>query len=216
MNFRGPIRIALVENHLTYREGIASLLSSTGEFEILIMARHGSDLVAQLNEAIVLPEICLMDLNMPIMDGHKTLEVLKSQWPSVKVLILSTFLCKHNVLRTLKAGANGVFDKGGTFEELRDALNDVYEKDFHAPGFVSPEIIRNAKRSAIVIPLLTEREEEFAILCCDELTYPEIAVRMNVNRRTVDGYRESIFKKLALHSRQGIVAFAFKAGLIAD
>lgn len=205
------IKIALVDDHELIRKGIAQMLQQHG-MRIIAEASNGVELLAQLGEKS--PDVVLMDISMPEMDGIEATQRLKETMPAVKVIALSVFDDDMNVLRMLRAGARGYLLKNARIMDVLKAINDVVTTGYHFSDLVNHHLILNlnSKEKDDSDPniLLNPRELEFIKLCCTELTYKEIADRMHVSPRTAEGYGKSLCEKLGLKSRVGLVLYAFK------
>lgn len=208
MTNTGNIKIAIVDDHTLFRKGVVALLAELGELDVLFEAENGLQL-QQLVDKNNLPDIILMDINMMQMDGYQATEWLTMHYPSVKVLALSMFEDDIAIIKMLKAGAKGYVLKESKPRDLLAAITSVHEQGIYINELVSRKLMRSVK-DGDGQPPLTEREREFMRLCCSELTYKEIADKMFVSPRTVDNYRESLFLKLNLRSRTGIVLYAIQ------
>ncbi|WDF55729.1 response regulator transcription factor [Mucilaginibacter sp. KACC 22063] len=203
-----PINIAIVDDHTLFREGMAALLCEFSEINILFQAGHGIQMQQMLQKENA-PDVILMDINMPLMDGYDATAWLYKNYPEVKVLALSMFEDDVSVIKMIKAGACGYVLKESRPRELLNAITHLHERGSYMNELVSRKLLKNVKEESSKL-LLTKRELQFMKLCCSELTYKEIADKMFVNHRTVDNYRESLFLKLNLKSRVGIVLYAIK------
>jgi two-component system invasion response regulator UvrY len=213
------IKIALADDHVLLRNGLANLLREL-DYEVLFEASNGIDLQEKLQEK-ALPEVVLMDINMPQMDGYETTQWLKRHHPQVKVLALSMYDDENAIIRMLKAGAKGYILKDSDPSELKQAIHSVQSKGFYHSDLVTGRLIHTINHldeqehsSARDVLGLSERELEFLKLACTESTYKEIAEKMYVSPRTVDGYRDALFERLGSKSRVGLVLFAIRNGII--
>jgi DNA-binding NarL/FixJ family response regulator len=213
------IKVALADDHILLRNGLADHLSGIG-YDVLFQADHGQDLIRQLQPAR-LPDIVLMDINMPKMDGYETTAWLRANHPSVHVLALSMYDDENAIIRMVKSGARGYILKDTEPAELQQALTAVYQKGFYHSELVSGKLIHSINHldspdhpSLRDLFSLSDRELEFLKLACTEMTYKEIADQMHLSPRTIDGYRDALFEKLELKSRVGLVLFAVKNGVI--
>lgn len=214
-----PTSVAIVDDHELVAEGFSTLIQKFDNYEVLFTAGSGPDLFRHLQRGPV-PDIVLLDVGLPDVDaGFETAAQLQRQHPTVRVLVLSTHDREEYIIRMIRTGARGYVLKGAHSSELRRALDDVMAKGFYYSDFLSGQLIRslNAPEPAKPAMLfnLKQRELDFIKLACSdsELTYEEIADKMCVSPRTVDGYRESVFQKMGVKSRSGMVKKAIHYGL---
>ncbi len=217
--------VALVDDHVLLRNGLANLIRSFGEYAVLFEARNGRDLMRQLKPCYA-PDIVLLDINMPEMDGYDTALWLKCNFPDIKIIALSMYDADNSIIRMLKNGAKGYILKDSSPAELRKALDSVIRKGFYYSEMVTGKLIHTLTcvdgsigGEGIELTVenllgLNDREVEFLKLACTELTYKEIADQMCLSPRTIDGYRDSLFEKLAVRTRVGLVLYAMKNGII--
>jgi len=206
------ISIAIVDDHTLFRSGLASLLEEFDEIDVMFEALNGMDLQAKMNHH---PEVqlVLMDINMPVMDGFAATKWVKANYPNVHVLALSMLEDEKAIIGMLKAGAGGYMLKESTPSDLLTAIKVIVDKGFYVNELVSGRLLVALKDSDIK-PTFSDRELTFLQHCSTELTYKEIADLMNVSPRTVDNYRESLFAKLNIKSRTGLVVYGIKNNLI--
>ncbi|WP_316805992.1 response regulator transcription factor [Pedobacter agri] len=206
------ISIAIVDDHTLFRSGLASLLDEFDEIEIVFESTNGQDLQNKIkNQSNV--DLILMDINMPIMDGFAATKWIREYHPNVNVLALSMLEDEKAIIGMLRAGAGGYMLKESTPTELLTAIKTVMEKGFFVNDLVSGRLLV-ALKDGDTKPIFSARELTFLQHCSTELTYKEIADLMNVSPRTVDNYRESLFAKLNIRSRTGLVVYAIKNDLI--
>lgn len=206
------ISIAIVDDHTLFRSGLASLLDEFDEIEILFESTNGQDLQTKIkNQPDV--DLILMDINMPVMDGFAATKWIKEYHPNVNVLALSMLEDEKAIIGMLRAGASGYMLKESTPIELLTAIKTVTEKGFFVNDLVSGRLLV-ALKDGDAKPIFSARELTFLQHCSTEYTYKEIAELMNVSHRTVDNYRESLFAKLNMRSRTGLVVYGIKNGLI--
>lgn len=202
------IKIAIVDDHTLFRNGVAALMNEFTELEVVFQAEHGEQMQRMLS-AHPLPHVILMDINMPVMDGYAATRWLKETYPGIKVLALSMFEDDKAVIQMIKSGAGGYILKESKPRELLTAITTVNEKGVYINELVSGKLIRSITNTTEQ-PGFSKNELQFMKLCCSELTYKEIADQMHVSPRTVDNYRESLFFKLNLKSRTGLVLYAIQ------
>lgn len=207
--------IALVDDHTLLRKGLATLLKESNH-EVLFEADNGKDFLQKL-KIEALPDVVLLDINMPQMDGYETALWLREHHPDVRVLALSMYDDEMSIIRMLRNGVRGYLLKDSETQELKTAIQSVLTKGFYYSDLVTGPLIRSVRDSdgASGKSLrLSDKEIEFLKYCCTEMTYKEIADKMYVSPRTVDGYREDLFKKLDCKSRVGLVMFAIRNGIV--
>ncbi|MGO4879104.1 response regulator [Pedobacter psychrotolerans] len=206
------ISIAIVDDHTLFRSGLASLLDEFDEIKVLFEGINGQDLQHKIKNHPDL-QLILMDINMPVMDGYTATKWVKENYPNVNILALSMLEDEKAIIGMLKAGAGGYMLKESTPNELLTAIKAINEKGFYVNDLVSGRLLV-ALKDGNTKPIFSARELTFLQHCSSELTYREIADLMNVSPRTVDNYRESLFAKLNIKSRTGLVVYAIKNNLI--
>ncbi|WP_338870966.1 response regulator transcription factor [Spirosoma sp. SC4-14] len=212
-----PTSIAITDDHHLMAEALADLINKLDDYEVLYIAENGRDLLEQLARG-PLPDIALVDLHMPEMDGFETALQLRKLYPTIRVLALSMNDREEYVVRMLRNGARGYLLKGCRPAEFRLALDAISTKGYYYSDFLASQLINNLNASdtegSTSMFALNGREQEFVKLACSELTYTEIADQMCVSPRTVDGYREVVFQKMGVKTRVGMVIEAFRNGLV--
>lgn len=214
-----PKYIAIVDDHTMFRKGLISLINLFSNYKVLFDASNGKDFIKQLRPHRV-PDILLLDIAMPEMDGYQTAHWVKINYPNIKILALSTMDSEIAIIKMIKKGAKGYVLKDAEPKELKKAFDDVLKKGFYYNDLVSAKIIKsvnlivNDSIGPGIAKKLSEKELTFLQLACSEKTYIEIAKEMFVSDRTVDGYREAVFRKLNVTTRVGLVISAIKNELI--
>ena len=206
------IKIALVDDHTLFRSGLASLLSEFDELAIVFEAVNGADLQTKISRHEDV-QVVLMDINMPVIDGFTATKWMKENYPHIYILALSMFEDEKSIINMIKAGANGYLLKESKSIEVLAAIKAMVEKGFYINELVTGRLLVSVKNENPK-QIFTEKELIFLQHCSTELTYKEIAGLMNVSPRTVDNYRESLFAKLNLKSRTGLVVYGIKNNLI--
>ncbi|HSZ86139.1 MAG TPA: response regulator transcription factor [Puia sp.] len=211
------IKVAIADDHTLLRKALSKLIASYENHVVLFEAENGIDVKSKIAQHAV-PDIILLDVNMPGMDGFETVQWLHKNYPQIKVLALSMFSDEKIIIRMLRLGAKGYVLKNIDPEELKNALDSVMKKDFYLPEYISGKIISglnkdgdDAEKQTI---FLTEKEKEFLHLVCSELTYKDIAVKLNLSPRTIDDYRNALFEKFDVKSRIGLAIYAIKKGFV--
>ena len=210
--------IVLVDDHSLLRMGLASLVESQGN-TVLFEADNGKEFLDKL-DTNDLPDIVLMDINMPEMDGFETTHWLKQNHPQVHVLALSMYDNETSIIRMLKCGAKGYILKDSEPAELKEAINAIMSKGFYYSDLVSGKLMHAINKlddetdDLKSLAPLNDRETDFLKYACTEMTYKEIADKMYVSPRTIDGYRDALFEKLKVKTRVGLVMYAIKHGIV--
>jgi DNA-binding NarL/FixJ family response regulator len=210
-------KIALVDDHSLLRGSLASLINSFEGYQVGFEADNGKDFInlLQTNHS---PDIVLLDITMPEMNGFETAAWIKKHLPSTKVLVLSMMDNETSIISMLKNGARGYILKDSKPDVFRQALNDIRDKGFFMNELVSNKML-NYVTSGVpgydpgIIAQLSNNERTFLIHCCSDMGYKEIAAEMGLSTRTVEGYRDELFRKLDVSSRVGLAMFAVKNGL---
>ena len=218
MKTNEKIKVALTDDHILLRNGLAGLINSFDDYTVIFEADNGADFQKKIQKGNE-PELVLMDINMPGMDGFATAEWLRQNYPLTKVLALSMYDNENSIIRMFKAGAKGYILKDSEPAELKTALDSIMQKGYYYSELVTGKLIHsintsNQNGNGNKTNQLNDRETEFLKLAATELTYKEIAEKMNLSPRTIDGYRDALFEKLELKSRVGLVLYAIKNGIV--
>ena len=204
------IKIAIVDDHTLFRQGVSSLMREYTELQIVFEAENGKQMI-ELIEKHQLPDVVLMDINMRVMDGYDSTIWLKINYPEIAVLALSMYEDDNSVIKMIRSGAGGYVLKESKPSELVEAIKSLNERGVYLNELVSGKMFRRFSHLPEV--KFTTKELEFINWCCSELTYKEIADKMFISPRTVDNYREALFEKLNLKSRVGLVLYSIKNNL---
>jgi DNA-binding NarL/FixJ family response regulator len=209
------IKLALADDHNLFRKGVEELIEDFENMEVVASVANGRELIDKLSAAKELPDVCLLDINMPEMNGFETAKKIKELWPDIKILAVSVYDSEFNVLGMLRAGAGGYILKDTQPQVLRVAIESIHKNGFYHSELVTGKILHQfmtkpKEQSSVE---LSENEQLFLKHCCSELTYKEIADLMKISHRTIDGYRDQLFLKLNIKSRTGLVLYALKTGI---
>lgn len=210
--------IVIVEDHRILREGLRSLLSSNLDFKIVGEAEDGRDAIKRVEECR--PDLVLMDLSMPKMDGLDAIGEIKRRCPDTKLLVLTVHKAEEYVFESLKAGADGYLLKDASFEELNLAIQKVLEgKPYLSPG-ISGGLVkgylegRGGRGAASRSETLTQRERQILKLIAEGHKNKEIADYLCISIKTVEKHRANLMKKLDLHNVSAITSYALDKGLV--
>ena len=209
--------VAIVDDHHLLAQALAELIERFAGYTVLFVAENGLDLITYLNQGHR-PDVVLLDVNMPDMDGYETAKYLKDNHPEIRSIALSMFDDEKVILRMMQNGAWGYLLKGCRPYELRQAMDDGRTRGFyHSERLTEVLISQLNPTEPKPFPAkirLNDRELEFLRLACTDLTYGAIADQMCVSPRTVDGYRESVFEKLGVKTHVSMALEAVRLGLI--
>ena len=211
-------KIILADDHVLLRDALATLVNSFDEFRVIAVAENGEELLGIFKKG-QLPDLVLLDLNMPKMDGFETATWVQKNHPEVKILILTMYDSEIALIRLLQVGVKGFLKKDIHPSELKTALVSVAENGYYyshnTTGKLATFLQKNHNnQSSIEKALLTNTEIEFLKLASTELTYKEIADKMKITPRVIDSYRDGLFEKLDVKSRVGLAIYAVKNGIV--
>lgn len=219
MKQNGKTKVVLVDDHILLRNGLAGLINSFDEYTVLFEADNGKEFTEKISRDNP-PDLVMLDINMPEMDGYATAQWLKQHFPLVKILALSMYDNENAIIRMFKAGTRGYILKDSEPKELKAALDSIVNKGYYYSDLVTSKLIHSINTmddddSEIKnVVQLNDREIEFLKLACSEMTYKEIAEKMFLSPRTIDGYRDALFEKLGVTTRVGLVLFAVRNGIV--
>lgn len=212
-----PINLAIADDHKIFRNGLKAMLEDCPDLNLIMEASNGKELIGQL--ATRTPDVILMDIKMPEMDGMQTTSHIHQNFKDVKVLALSMHNEDKYIVDMMKAGASGYLLKNAEPEEIIEAINTVFNKGFYFNEHLSVTLIKqlvgpghdSAPQQNIE---LNDREIEVLKLVCQEYSNQEIADKIYLSVRTVEGYRARLFEKTGSKNLVGLVIFAIKNGII--
>ena len=211
------IKLAIADDHKIFRNGIKSTLEDCPDFSLIMEASNGKELISQLADNT--PDVILMDIKMPEMDGMQTTAYVHQHYKHVKILALSMHNEDKYVVDMMRAGASGYLLKNAEPEEIIEAITTVYHKGFYFNEHLSVTLIKQLvgkshDESIVGGVELNEREIEILRLVCQEYSNQEIAGKVFLSVRTVEGYRTKLFEKTGSKNLVGLVIFAIKKGII--
>jgi DNA-binding NarL/FixJ family response regulator len=212
------IKVAMADDHILLRNALANLIDSFDNCKVIQQSGNGQELIIKIQEGSI-PDVVLLDLNMPILNGFETAKWLKKNCPSIAVLMLTMYDSELTLIQLLQAGVKGFLKKDIHPSELKFALQSVMESGYYYSNHTTGKLVnlfRNNPDSGMGIyrSMLSDQELEFLKLACSDLTYKEIAQLMRLNPRTVDNLRDQLFTKLDVRSRVGLAMVAIKHGVV--
>ncbi|MCP1384730.1 response regulator transcription factor [Runella salmonicolor] len=211
-------KVVVVDDHLLIAKAIAAMVQEMKDFEVLYEAENGSVLLQKFKTRENIPDIVLLDISMPIMNGFETAQWLHDHYPGVKILVLSMQDDEASLIRMIKLGAKGYLHKNVHPAELEKALINLIERGMYFPQWATAVFFQTIAgpppKESSKDEKLSNRELEFLHHVCSELTYKEIADLMCCSPRTVEGYRDALFEKLNIKTRVGLAMYAVKIGIV--
>lgn len=211
-------KVAIADDHLLIAKAISSIVEGFAEFDVLYEVENGKVLLERMLQTGQVPDIVLLDISMPVMDGYATAAWLRENYPAVLVMALSVQDDDESLIKMIKAGARGYLHKNVHPAELEKALETLVSKGMYYPDWATSRVFLKMgepddiqRKNAIEI---TDREKEFLQYASTELTYKEIGEKMFCSPRTVESYRDALFEKLDLKTRVGLVVYAIKNNLL--
>ncbi len=213
------VAITLVDDHVIVRNGLKSLIEVLGNYKVVNQYDNGQRFIDDLDK-MGTPDLVIMDLNMPELNGLETMRLINKLKPDWKILILTLESDDKTIIELFRLGVRGYLPKSCSAEVLKTAIENTIEEGYYHSDILRTAIMSDAgfgnTRKHQPPPPLTEREKQFLQLVCDpaEYTYEIMAEKMTVSRRTIDGYRESLFEKLNVKSKTGLVLYAIKNKLV--
>lgn len=205
-------KVIIIDDHSLFSQSLAYLIGTFENYEVEANFVNGKDFITTYEEGSLNPDLILLDVNMPIMNGIETMSYIKKYQPSLKVLALSVNNDEDTVMKMITKGARGYLLKDTSPTNFKIAMDEVLEKGYYYSEMVSHYLINNVHQNDDND--ITDRELEFVKWACTEKTYKEIANEMCISPKTVDGYRESVFKKMSVKTRIGVVLYAIRNNII--
>ncbi|MFN8306245.1 MAG: response regulator transcription factor [Ferruginibacter sp.] len=208
--------IVIVDDHLLIAKAISSIIEQFHNYEVLYEVENGQELQQKFRQKKNIPDIVLLDISMPIMDGFDTAAWIRKDHPEVKVMALTMQGDDASLIRMIKAGAIGYLNKNIHPSELVKALDAITTKGFYYPDWATSLLLHSLSNPANSVEAgvkISERETEFLKYVCTELTYKEIGEKLFCSARTVESYRDSLFEKLGVKTRVALALYAVKTGL---
>ncbi|MCG6187018.1 response regulator transcription factor [Maribellus maritimus] len=212
------INVVITDDHRLFRKGIHSIVKDFEFVNEIYEAENGLELIKLLHDLEVKPDVVLLDIKMPVMDGIEATQKIKEQFPDVKILILTMEDDEQIILYMINKGVNGYLLKNADPDELELALSQLIEKEFYFPSDISNLVLRNihngSRKEISLNPELSEREIQVLELICKENTAQEIAEVLSISKRTVEGHKKRLLEKTETKNMAGLVVFAFKNKIV--
>lgn len=212
------IKVALADDHILLRNALSSLIDNFDNCKVIHQSGNGQELINNINGGNI-PDVILLDLNMPGMDGYETATWLRDHHPAIHVLMLTMYDSELVLIRLLQAGVKGFLKKDIHPSELKYAIHSVVQAGYYYSNHTTGKLMnlfRNNKDNNMSLykTMLTDQEIQFLKKACTDMTYKEIAQEMKLNPRSVDNLRDHLFTKLDVKSRVGLAMYSIKHGLV--
>ncbi len=209
------IKVGLVDDHQLFLKSLGLMLDSFKNYDVILEASNGKNLQEKMSGRREVPDIVLLDVNMPVMNGPETAQWLSKEHPEIKIVALSMNADDDAIISMFRSGCCAYLLKDTHPSELEKALDEVNRKGYYNADAGNINFRRILMKAGEQEELtLTAREQVFLQYACSELTYKQIAAEMNLAERTIDGYREALFKKFNVQSRVGLCLEALRKGLV--
>jgi DNA-binding NarL/FixJ family response regulator len=208
--------IAIVDDHILIAKAIGSIIEQFGDFEVLYECENGKALTEKFKLKNSIPDIVLLDISMPVMNGFETAAWIRDNHPTVLTMALTMQGDDDSLIKMIKSGAKGYLQKNVHPTELEKALRSMVTKGFYYPDWATSRVLHSLSTENDKVTAgieLTPREQEFLQYVCTELTYKEIGEKMFCSPRTVESYRDSLFEKLGVKTRIALALYAVKTGV---
>lgn len=212
------INIAIADDYKIFREGLKKCIASDQILNVVLEADNGEDLINGLSHN--LPDVVIMDLKMPIMDGMEATQIIRKKYPEVKVLVVTMYEDDKFIIHLMEIGANGYLLKNAEPDEIRKSIYAVYENGYYFNDLVNKALLKklliknNIKPSFNQNIEFSERELEVLKLICEEKTAAEIAKEIFLSPRSVEGIRQRLIEKVGVRNTAGLVMFAIKNNIV--
>jgi two-component system response regulator NreC len=225
MDMEQKIYVGLVEDHILFRQGMKAILSVWPEIEVVFESAEGYSVVDKLKTSQLLPNVMLVDLSLPPQgkkefSGKEVTDVLRASFPDMKIIILSGHEDENFIAQLIEHGAHGYLVKDSDPSEVREAITSVYHKGSYINARTLKAIQNNIGKRTKVRSLsssteeLTKREEEILDLICQQFTTEEIAEKLFISPKTVNGHRNNLLEKTGSHNVAGLVIYAIKNNIV--
>lgn len=212
------VSVALVDDHILLRNALGDLIEHIPGYRIEFMAGNGIEMIRYIQNGSI-PQVLILDLNMPEMDGYEAAAWLHEQHPEIYVLVLTMFDSEIPLIRLLQNGVRGFLKKDIHPDELKMALQSLMKEGYYYPVQTAGKLanlfqINKQQQRLMDSKTMSVTDIQFLKLAATDLTYKEIALEMNMSPKTIDSLRDSLFQKFDVKSRVGLAIYAVKNGIV--
>jgi len=208
------LKVYIADDHTLFRKAMVNLLQTFDRVSVVKDAENGKDLMTLIKAEQ--PDIAIVDLQMPVMDGAEAAEIIITKFPGIKIIVLTMHDSDKYVLHMMEMGVHAFLLKNTEPDELEKAIDSVIDKDFYHNDWVVSIMRKNVKsqRPTFSSEYLTDRERQIVQLVCRELSSKEIAEKLSISERTIENHRSTIMKKLGVKNTIGLVHYAYQTGIV--
>jgi two-component system invasion response regulator UvrY len=209
-----PIYVAYAEDHKMVRETVIDFMEKLGGIKFILQAENGKELIAKIENSPIKPDVCLIDIVMPVMNGFDTVTGIKRTWDSIKVLVLSGYFSEEYLIKMILSEADGYLTKKSNPTDIHKAIIDVHETGMYNTELFTRQFVNQVRNKRKFVPELTAKESQLLKLSIEDKTYEEIAAIMNLTAKSAEGHRIRLFQKLGVKTRAGLVMYAIRYGYV--
>jgi len=212
------IKIAIADDYKIFREGLKISFASDHVLAVIHEADNGEDLLSNIEKEK--PDVILMDLKMPIIDGMEATQIIRKKYNDIKVLVVSMYDDDKFIIHLMEIGANGYLLKNAEPEEIRKAIYAVCENGYYFNDLVNKALLKKLVMKNNLVPSfnedvkLSDQEHQVLQLICEEKTVSEIGAELSLSPRFIEGIREKLIEKVGVRNTAGLVMFAVKNGIV--
>ena len=217
MNTEKKIQDWIVDDYNSFLEGLKKCLASDGSLEVIAEAENGSELISEIEKKI--PDVIIMDLKMPVMDGKEATQIIKKKFPAIRILVLTMYGEEEFISRLMDMGANGYLLKNAEPEEIRRSVYAVHENGFYFNDSVNRALLKKLIAKNYITPAfnrhidLSPLDRQVLKLICEEKNTEEIAQEIQISSARVSELREQLAEKIGVRNIAGLVMYAIKNGI---
>lgn len=214
------IKLTIADDHSLFRKGLSSMIMECHGIDLIHEAANGRELIDSIEQENRVPDVILMDLKMPQMDGIEATKYLKAVHPDIKIIVLSMYDDDKFIIHMIESGANGYLLKNADADEVQNSIHAVMTNGYYFNDHVSTALLKGLVRKKKIVPSfnnkihLTAREFEVLKMICDQMTNVEMAKKLCLSARTIEGYRKKLLVKIGAKNTAGLVMYAVKNNLV--